>query len=296
MNTSLVTPEQVMAGFGRGFKGRRLKNMAQEIAGLVNHQTELLGRIAYLEGLIEANGGTEALNLSKYVTEAEKTKAKIRRELEALKEAGRKIEAEAQERASQITDAAMQSLKRERANIRKEAVRNELKPARNNVSKTHFSTVVQAEQEAERILAEARADAFRVANAAWKEAQTGHKMSAVDVAAGRLSLALDSIGDYSKKDKQVKLRKEHESFGRATRPYLETAIALVGTPEENGTRVAGNFTARLVPRYHEKTADPSQNVSIEVDGKILGWMNTRESDYYSRFLMLMDNLGVCGGR
>lgn len=270
MTTQPYTQEQILASFNKGFKSTRLKAMAQEIAGLANRQKELLQHIAYLESLIEANGGKDALDLSRYVAEAQ-------RELESIKLEGQRAEADAQERASQITEAAMQSLKKERSALKKE---------------TSPKAILQAQAEAEKILAEAKADAFRVANATWIEAQADRKLSAVDVAASQLYLSLEWVGDFSKKQNRVKLWKRHESFLRETKPYLENAVALVGTPEENGARVADNFLARLVPRYHEDNGALDRKVSLEVDGRILGWVNTKESDYYSRFLQLMDNLGI----
>ncbi|MFW0181686.1 3'-5' exonuclease [Rothia sp. P5766] len=113
MTQQPYTPEQVLVAFKKGFKSTRLKAMAQEIAGLANKQAELLQHIAHLESIIESYGGKEALDLSRYVFDA-------RRELENIKLEGQRAEIEAQERVSQITEAAMHAVHKERASLRKE--------------------------------------------------------------------------------------------------------------------------------------------------------------------------------
>lgn len=326
-----VLPEQVLAHFSKGMKGTRLKAMAQEIAMLANRQSELIEQVKSLENMIATAGGQEVLDFSNLVesarndlqqaqdelslvqaeraqlqeqvqtehaavledasTEAEKTLLAAQRESEKIVKA-------AESQAKELIHIARQDIRKERARIERQAVADAQQKIdteiERGIKKLTKNRTEIAEKQAEEILAQAKADAFRVANSAWIKARREGNIppAGLLVAHAAFKQELAEFGEYSGAPGKFIFHQEHSTSLRDTKPYLENCIELAGKPAVPGSSVSRSLLGNLTPRYFEDTGDPARTVSLDVDGKIIGWMRQRESEYYREFLLLLNSLEV----
>ncbi|WP_237242520.1 hypothetical protein [Rothia nasimurium] len=291
MTAQPYTADQILAAFSKGLKGTRMKAMAQEIAGLANKQVELNRHISYLESLIDANGGKEALDLSRHIAEAQQ-------DLQSAKQGAADIENEAHARAREIIENASFSLQQQKAEVKQEALQEAQQTIEAEIARVtdeaKRAAVENAEKEAERILAKARADAFRVANQTWIQAQADGNIppNGLLMASARLRQELEFFGRLSGIPGEFVFLQDYQTRLRETKPYLENCIEIAGKPAENGLTVSRTVKGRIVPRYHEDNGDPSRMVSVEVDGKVLGWLIRRDSENYRSFLLDLDSMQI----
>ncbi|MFW0169258.1 hypothetical protein [Rothia sp. P4278] len=302
--------------------------MAQEIADLANKQAALIQQIQHLEGIIQASGGLEALNLTRYITEA-------RNELSHTKQVNAELIASTQRRAQEILEGAQQSVHKQQAELKKE-VMAEAQPVieaeiakqveiregilKEQVEKeaekifaevkesalnaVNIDEIALANQEAARILDEARAQTFTEAARTWKQGHENWKRvhdqsqfipSPISTASLELVEVLQEIGAFDAGERRLKLASDYgtRTLSRGKKEAIEPIAQLLGRPAP-GESINQVVEVRLVGQRQTLSAPgPDEKyVFAYHKGCFLGGLTNSYASRILPFLEAMDALGI----